>query len=157
MKRIISEQKSVPTDIVGDAEPLSPMHFKELKAHSKLHDSRKRAKGLVHIADFAQKVKSDLDSFSVAEGHYDHDLVLKICDIAELFFMDKGCGDVKKEAVISVLLPYFNNDRELIGKIIEFIFPMIKKSTLYRRNKKRAYKYFVIAVNFFFGRPVISQ
>lgn len=158
MKRIVSEPKPGYTDNVNDeAHPISPMHFKELKAHPKLYDSRKRAKGLIHIADFAQKVKSDLESFSIAEGHYDHDLVLKMCDVAEFFFMDKGCGDVKKEAVISVLLPYFNNDRELVSKIIEFVFPMVTKSTLFRRNKKRLWNGFVVVVNFFFGNPLIMQ
>ena len=150
MKRIVSEQKSVATDIASDeAQPISPMHFKELKAHSKLYDSRKKLKGLAHIADFAKKVKSDLESFSIADGHYDHDLVLKICNVAEMFFMDKGSGEIKKEAVISVLAPYFNNDRELVDKIIEFVFPMVTKSTLFRRNKKRLWNGLIIVVNFF--------
>lgn len=46
MKRIVSEQKSLATDTVSDeTDPISPMHFLELKAHSKL-------KGLAKIADF---------------------------------------------------------------------------------------------------------
>ena len=107
---------------------------------------------IIQIADFANKVKSDLMSYPVSEGHYDHMLVLKMCDIAEMFFVAHGCGDVKREAVINVLLPYFNNDKELISKIIEFIFPQVRKSSLYRRNKKRIWESVVTVVNFFLGK-----
>jgi len=151
MKRIVSEPRA-SDNVVDDhivLQPVESMNFAELKELSKLRESRKKVKGILHIADFAQKVKSDLKSLSVEDGKYEHSLVLKACDIAELFFMDKGCGDIKREAVISVLLPYFKNDAELIAKIIEFIYPMIHKSTIIRRNKKRLWSGLVSVVNFF--------
>lgn len=52
---------------------------------------------MLHTVDFSQKVKSDLKSLSVDDGKYDHSLVLKVCDIAELFFMERGCGDIKNK------------------------------------------------------------
>lgn len=96
MKRIV-EPKPIANDIVGADDVLSiqPMNFAELKAHTKLRDSRKKVKGIMQVADFANKVKSDLMSYSVVEGHYDHALVLKICDIAEMFFVAQGSGEVK--------------------------------------------------------------
>jgi hypothetical protein len=149
MKRIV-EPREPQTEVIVNIDDISiqPMHFAELKAHTLLRDSRKKVKGILHLADFAQKVKSDLKSLSVESGKFDPELVLKICNCAELFFMEKEQGEIKKQAVISVLLPYFK-DEELIAKIIEFVYPMIHKSNLYRRNKKRAWDMIVSITNFF--------
>jgi hypothetical protein len=154
MKRIVIEsQKDAvvdkPIDVIELVKPVQALHFSELKSIPKFKDSRSQSKRNILYRDFVSKVSQDLQDFVVGENKYDHSLVLKVCDIAEMFFLDRQSGESKKNAVITSLLPYFNGDEELITKIIEFVYPMIHKSSLYRRNKKRAWEILLKVVHFF--------
>jgi hypothetical protein len=154
MKRIVIEpQKDTvvdkPIDVIELVKPVQALNFSELKSIPKFKYSRTQSKRNILYRDFVSKVSQDLEDFVVGDNKYDHSLVLKVCDIAEMFFIDKGSGESKKNAVIASLLPYFNNDEILISKIIDFVYPMIHKSSLYRRNKKRLWNMTVSVFNFF--------
>ena len=92
------------------------------------------------MEDFVMKVRNDIDDYDKTENKYDHSLVLIVCNIAESFFVQyKTMGVIKKEAVIHALKPYFNDDTELLSKLIDFVYPQIKKSNILRRNRSRLY------------------
>jgi hypothetical protein len=52
-------------------------------------------------------------------------------------------GSLKEDAVIACVKQYFNNDIELVLKIIQLVLPNIPKSNFLRRNKNKIYNFFL--------------
>ena len=62
--------------------------------------------------------------------------------MVEDFFLDKKCGEAKKKCVVDACKVYFNNDDELVEKIIDLVFRDVVKSTFLRRNQTRILNFF---------------
>jgi hypothetical protein len=72
-------------------------------------------------------------------------LLIEVLNIAEEFFINKDRVErdtQKKECVIDLMLPYFNNDKQLLLKTIQLVDHKIKKVGLSRRLYLRAKIFF---------------
>jgi hypothetical protein len=146
------ESKSLDLDMFQfKQEPsIKNLNFPELKKSSKYIDARHNVKKLVLSKEFEALVNEDLALYDATLNEYDAELVLHICNIAENYFIQyKKMGQIKKQAVIQVLKPYFKNDELLLASIVQYVFPQVMKSNIFRRNKKRLYKLFNSVVEFF--------
>lgn len=78
---------------------------------------------------------------------FNDELLLTVLDIAESYFFypknKQDREDTKRECVISLMLPYYRNDRKLLEKTISLVNHKIKKSRLYTRLFQR-FKYFFL-------------
>ena len=101
---------------------VKPLNFPILKQSESFKQSRQNQKKKFHMDNFISKVTNDIGHYDNTENKYDYLLVFKLCDFAECHFIQyKQMGDIKKEAVIIVLKPYFNNDEVLLDKLIDFV------------------------------------
>jgi hypothetical protein len=78
-------------------------------------------------------------------------LLIEVLNIAEEFFINKDKTErdtQKRECVINLMLPYFNNDTQLLLKTIQLVDHKIKKVGLARRLYLRA--------KFFFCNPNLN-
>ena len=129
LKKIVQPQEApvsntlVLDDLVqakGSSCSVKDLNFPELKKSTKFTDARHKVKVSVLLKEFKDLLNSDLELFDADENKYDLDFVLKICNIAENFFIQyQKMGDIKQTAVIEVLKPYFKNDEELLNNIIK--------------------------------------
>ena len=81
------------------------------------------------------------------DNQYNDELLIEVLNIAEEFFINKDKTERevhKKDCVIELLLPYFNNDKQLLLKTIQLVDHRIKKVGLIRRLYLRAKIFFVI-------------
>ena len=165
LKKIVQPQPQEAPPLVSNTlildEPMSTkssssvkdLNFPELKSSSKFTDARHKIKTSVLLEEFQQKLNSDLELFNADENRYDIEFVLKVCNIAESYFIQyKKMGEIKQIAVIQVLLPYFKNDSELIKNIILHIYPKITKSNILRRNKTRIFNGIKSVIKFFLSK-----
>ena len=128
-------------------KPVRPLNFAQLKKSDKFNKNRVDLKKNSLFLEFAEMVKSDLESY---EGKYDYKLVEIVCNIAEEYFVQyPKMGNIKKK---SVLKPYFNCDVELIDNAKEFVFPLIIKSNIFRRNKQKIQSVLTSIGQFFFQK-----
>ena len=82
-------------------KPVRPLNFAQLKKSDKFDKNRVDLKKNSLFLEFAEMVKSDLESY---EGKYDYKLVEIVCNIAEEYFVQyPKMGDIKKKSVIEVL------------------------------------------------------
>lgn len=130
-----------------DAERLSDIALSEPKIPDKYffntnlqkalpdyHERRKNAKNSVEIMFWNQKISELLAVYDPQEDKYYFKLVRAVCQIVEDYFVyDKKLGDAKKSVVLSVCLPFFDNNRELLEKVIENELENVVKSTFFRR------------------------
>ena len=68
-------------------------------------------------------------------------------NIAEEFFINKDRTErevYKKDCVIELLLPYFNNDKQLLSKTIQLVDHKIKKVGLFKRLYLRGKLFFCL-------------
>ena len=108
-----------------------------LKKLNGFREKRKNLKHQILLNEFIDEVENALSIFDEADKKYDRKLIQYICQIAEDVFTEKKMGEYKKQAVISVSKKYFDNNEKLVESLLEDSLCFIKKSTLYRRNKKR--------------------
>ena len=81
------------------------------------------------------------------DNQYNDELLIEVLNIAEEFFINKDRVEretQKKECVIDLMLPYFNNDKQLLLKTIQLVDHKIKKVGLARRLYLRAKIFFAI-------------
>ncbi len=111
----------------------------------KLPKFRQKRKAVKHDnmqKEFVIEMQKVLKVFRVDEEHYDHEIVLFACQVAEDFFLDKGVGEVKMKCVVEACKPFFDNNEELVQKIVELVFRDVIKSSLWRRNQTRLLNFF---------------
>ena len=99
---------------------------------------------------FIIKVSEMLSVIDKKDVKYNEECVKFVCECAELYFLDKGCGELKLRVVTIVLMPYFNDDEELIHKFVQLCINAIRKSNILRRNYVRLRRIFFSLVNRFF-------
>jgi hypothetical protein len=132
-------------EVVVDVLEAPPKWILNSDVKGKLPKFRLKRKNIKYSCmqnEFVTEVRKVLKVLKVEDSKYDHELVLFAIQIAEDFFLDKKCGEAKKKCVVDACKPYFNDDDELVMKIIELVFRDVIKSTLWRRNQTRIMNFF---------------
>ena len=83
---------------------------------------------------------------SDSKNQYNSELLIEVLNIAEEYFINKDATErqtYKKDCVIELLLPYFNNDKQLLLKTIELVEHKIKKVGLFKRLYLRTRLFFL--------------
>jgi hypothetical protein len=129
--------------------PSSIMGY-NLKNDKQFHEKRSAIKMQKKIAMVIQQIEVALSLFPTDElnesgdevNKYKYSLVRLAMDICEQVFFEKKSGAMKKQVVMSTVMPYFANDEKLVEKFIEILMPTIKQSTFLSRNKQRMAVFF---------------
>ena len=142
------EPEVVETNELKDIPPkqLFNYNLKQLKSFKKIRQSYK-LKNLKYT--FLSDMKVVLNEYlpTDKDNQYNDELLIEVLNIAEEFFINKDKTERevhKKDCVIELLLPYFNNDKQLLLKTIQLVDHRIKKVELIRRLYLRAKIFFVI-------------
>ena len=143
------EPEVVETNELKDIPPKQLFNFnlKQLKSFKKIRQSYK-LKNLKYT--FLSDMKVVLNEYlpTDKDNQYNDELLIEVLNIAEEFFINKDKVErdtQKKQCVIDLMLPYFNNDKQLLLKTIQLVDHKIKKVGLVRRLYLRA--------NIFFCHP----
>jgi len=122
-------------------------NLKQLKSFKKIRQSYK-LKNLKYTFLSDMKVMLNEYSPSDKENQYNDELLIEVLNIAEEFFINKDSTErevYKKDCVIELLLPYFNNDKQLLLKTIQLVDHKIKKVGLIKRLYLRARQTFFLS------------
>ena len=119
-------------------------NLKQLKSFKKIRQSYK-LKNLKYT--FLTDMKVVLNEYSPkdTDNQYNDELLLEVLNIAEEYFICKNKVErevYKKDCVIELMLPYFNNDKQLLLKTIQLIDYKIKKVGLFKRLYLRGKLFF---------------
>ena len=120
-------------------------NLKQLKSFKKIRQSYK-LKNLKYT--FLSDMKIVLNEYlpTDKDNQYNDELLIEVLNIAEEYFISKDKVErdtQKKDCVIELLLPYFNNDKQLLLKTIQLVDHRIKKVGLVRRLYLRGKLFFV--------------
>jgi hypothetical protein len=121
-------------------------NLKQLKSFKKIRQSYK-LKNLKYT--FLSDMKIVLNEYlpTDKDNQYNDELLIEVLNIAEEFFINKDRVErdtQKKECVIDLMLPYFNNDKQLLLKTIQLVDHKIKKVGLVRRLYLRGKLFFCL-------------
>jgi hypothetical protein len=137
-EQVTNELKDVPP------KQLFNYNLKQLKSFKKIRQSYK-LKNLKYT--FLSDMKVVLNEYlpTDKDNQYNDELLIEVLNIAEEFFINKDKTErdtQKRECVINLMLPYFNNDTQLLLKTIQLVDHKIKKVGLARRLYLRAKIFF---------------
>jgi hypothetical protein len=142
------EPEVVETNELKDIPPkqLFNYNLKQLKSFKKIRQSYK-LKNLKYT--FLSDMKVVLNEYlpTDKDNQYNDELLIEVLNIAEEYFISKDKVErdtQKKDCVIELLLPYFNNDKQLLLKIILLVDHRIKKVGLVRRLYLRGKLFFCL-------------
>ena len=154
MKKLVTEntqvkkELSVKADIDSKEIPPKLLFNSDMKQLKGFREMRINLKHDALFKDFVESMTNVLDLFDNSERKYDSDIVQFVVQSAEdTFISHLHMGDIKKRAVVAICKRYFNDDVELVSKIIDMVLPLIKRSSFYRRNKTRAKQFFFWLLN----------
>lgn len=121
-------------------------NLKQLKSFKKIRQSYK-LKNLKYT--FLSDMKIVLNEYlpTDKDNQYNDELLIEVLNIAEEYFISKDKVEretQKKDCVIELLLPYFNNDKQLLLKTIQLVDHRIKKVGLVRRLYLRGKLFFCL-------------
>ena len=121
-------------------------NLKQLKKFKKIRQSYK-LKNLKYT--FLSDMKIVLNEYlpTDKDNQYNDELLIEVLNIAEEYFISKDKVErdtQKKDCVIELLLPYFNNDKQLLLKTIQLVDHRIKKVGLVRRLYLRGKLFFCL-------------
>ena len=140
------EPEVVETNELKDIPPkqLFNYNLKQLKSFKKIRQSYK-LKNLKYT--FLSDMKVVLNEYlpTDKDNQYNDELLIEVLNIAEEFFINKDKVErdtQKKQCVIDLMLPYFNNDKQLLLKTIQLVDHKIKKVGVIRRLYLRAKIFF---------------
>ena len=144
----IKEPEVVETNELKDIPPkqLFNYNLKQLKSFKKIRQSYK-LKNLKYT--FLSDMKIVLNEYlpTDKDNQYNDELLIEVLNIAEEYFISKDKVErdtQKKDCVIELLLPYFNNDKQLLLKTIQLVDHRIKKVGLVRRLYLRGKLFFCL-------------
>ena len=142
------EPEVVETNELKDIPPkqLFNYNLKQLKSFKKIRQSYK-LKNLKYT--FLSDMKVVLNEYlpTDKDNQYNDELLIEVLNIAEEYFISKNKVErdtQKKDCVIELLLPYFNNDKQLLLKTIQLVDHRIKKVGLVRRLYLRGKLFFCL-------------
>ena len=140
------EREIIETNELKQIPPkeLFNYNLKQLKSFKKIRQSYK-LKNLKYT--FLTDMKIVLNEYSPkdTDNQYNDELLLEVLNIAEEFFINKDKVEretYKKDCVLDLMLPYFNNDRQLLLKTIQLIDHKVKKVGLFKRLYLRGKLFF---------------
>ena len=107
--------------------------IKDIKLENKQHE-------------FCEKIRNVLALFDPADHKYDEKIVVFAMQAVENFIIKPKQGERKLAVVIECVKHYFNDDVDLIVKMVEILLPKIKKMNIVRRNWKRIARFFLRTV-----------
>ena len=146
--RCREEQEIAVTNELKDVPPkqLFNYNLKQLKSFKKIRQSYK-LKNLKYT--FLSDMKIVLNEYlpTDKDNQYNDELLIEVLNIAEEYFISKDKVErdtQKKDCVIELLLPYFNNDKQLLLKTIQLVDHRIKKVGLVRRLYLRGKLFFCL-------------
>ena len=121
-------------------------NLKQLKSFKKIRQPYK-LKNLKYT--FLSDMKIVLNEYlpTDKDNQYNDELLIEVLNIAEEYFISKDKVErdtQKKDCVIELLLPYFNNDKQLLLKTIQLVDHRIKKVGLVRRLYLRGKLFFCL-------------
>jgi hypothetical protein len=119
-------------------------NLKQLKSFQKIRQTYK-LKNLKYT--FLTDMKLILNEYKPTDqnNQYNDELLIEVLNIAEEYFINKDKFEretYKKDCVIELMLPYFNNDKQLLLKTIQLIDHKIKKVGLFKRLYLRGRLFF---------------
>ena len=137
---IVAHEKKheVKHDILPPKKILNNSNLKKLKSYRNL---RKNIKSQNEESEFIRQLTDVLNLFDENEVHYDPDVLVLIMQIAENWFLGKKDGEKRKRNVIIVAKRFFDNNEELVNKMIEIVLPKIKQNKYIERNLKKFVKF----------------
>ena len=121
-------------------------NLKQLKSFKKIRQSYK-LKNLKYT--FLSDMKIVLNEYlpTDKDNQYNDELLIEVLNIAERYLISKNKVErdtQKKDCVIELLLPYFNNDKQLLLKTLQLVDHRIKKVGLVRRLYLRGKLFFCL-------------
>ena len=145
-KEQMLEPETVTTNELKDVPPkqLFNYNLKQLKSFKKIRQSYK-LKNLKYT--FLTDMKVVLNEYlpTDKDNQYNDELLIEVLNIAEEYFINKDKTErevYKKDCVIELLLPYFNNDKQLLQKTMQLVDHKVKKVGLIKRLYLRAKIFF---------------
>ena len=99
------------------------------------------------ILSLENSIKAKLSVLNPTTCKFSSEIVLFAINCVEHILTKKKSGSIKLQVVINCLLPYFQNDVNLIIKFVDIYLPQIPKSNIFRRNRDRIYNFFLRLVS----------
>ena len=122
--------RSIPDKTLFDVELYGLANkIKDIKLENKQHE-------------FCEKIRNVLALFDPADHKYDEKIVVFAMQAVENFIIKPKQGERKLAVVVECVKNYFNDDVDLIVKMVEILLPKIKKMNIVRRNWKRIARFF---------------
>ena len=122
----------------------SKNNLKKIKTFKKLRQSYKVTN---QKTVFVTDMKNMLNHLDICDNKFNLELLVEVSNIANEFFI-YGESDTretsKTEAVHELLLPYFQDDEDILSIMIESVQNKIRKSSSLRRAVKRIYNFFCL-------------
>ena len=130
---VVAHEKKheVKHDILPPKKILNNSNLKKLKSYRNL---RKNIKSQNEESEFISQLTDVLNLFDENKVHYDPDVLVLIMQIAENWFLGKKDGEKRKRNVIIVAKRFFDENEELVNKMIEIVLPTIKQNKYIERN-----------------------
>lgn len=118
-----------------------PKYFGASKLDSLLpnyYEKRKDIKNKKACKLWNKKINNLLKLYDVKSDKFNFELLLAIMQIVEdHMIFKKQCGKEKKQIVINIMLPFFENNLPLLSRCVEYCFKDLQKSSLRKRLLKR--------------------
>lgn len=164
LKKIVKPPEEIPPDGLKEASliqekknkiPPSVLYNSSLKKMSGFQNLRSSMKREAFLKQFITQGVDVFEPYDVNDDtKYDAEIVKFMCQTAEdVFIKYSKQGEEKKKAVVEICKKYFDNNEVLVGKMVEQVLPLIKKSTFLRRNRTRIYNLCVFFLGLFLTKP----
>lgn len=136
------ETSKLPVDV-----PIATLHgsknnLKKIKSFKTLRQSYKVNN---QQAIFISDMKQMLDHLDTTENKFNLELLVEVSNIANEFFI-YGKKEIressKMEAVNELLLPYFQDDNDILETMLKSVQNKITSSNAFRRGFRRLYNFF---------------
>mmetsp|Transcript_18490 Transcript_18490/g.26850 ORF Transcript_18490/g.26850 Transcript_18490/m.26850 type:complete len:157 (-) Transcript_18490:882-1352(-) len=102
----------------------------------------KRIRDEKHACEFVKAVRTHLMLFDKSQNKYSDRILLCTMQCVENFILGKSRGLFRERLVIECVSDFFGGDEDIIRKMIQLLMPKIKNYKWFRRNMKKAIRFF---------------
>jgi len=121
-----------------------------LKGHEEI---RKKAKADKLKNEFILDCEEVLKYFKSKQTEkYDNGTLLFVMNLAEQYFYKDKMGDTKLEVVLKLMLPYYDNNEELLKSQIEFLLYKVEKPSVISRYVNKGVSFLCQSLTFILGK-----
>jgi 6-pyruvoyl-tetrahydropterin synthase len=114
---------------------------------------RKKAKADKLKTEFILDCEEVLKYFKSKQTEkYDHKTLLFVMNLAEQYFYKDKMGDTKLEVVEKLMLPYYDNNEELLKNQIEFLLYKVEKPSVISRYVNKGVSFLCQSLTFILGK-----